>query len=123
MKQILIVEDNELSRDVLHRRLTRRGYDVALARDGVEGLELARTRRPHVILMDLGLPGIDGWECVRRLRSDSATERIPVIALTAHAMTGDRERALHAGCDEFDTKPIDFASLLGKIDRLLKGAS
>jgi two-component system, cell cycle response regulator DivK len=119
MKRILVVEDNELNRDVLRRRLTRRGYDVVVARDGREGLELARTREPHLILMDLGLPEVDGWECVRRLRGQASTERIPVIALTAHAMLGDRERALDAGCDEFDTKPIDFDGLLTKMDRLL----
>jgi CheY-like chemotaxis protein len=119
MKRILIVEDNELNRDALSRRLTRRGYEVLLAADGVRGLELAGAQLPDLILMDLGLPGIDGWECTRRLKADSATASIPVVALSAHAMVGDRETALRAGCDEFDTKPIAFDGLLGKIARLL----
>jgi two-component system, cell cycle response regulator DivK len=119
MKRILIVEDNELNRDVLQRRLTRCGYDVVVAVDGREGLGMACRCEPHLILMDLGLPEVDGWECVRRLREQTATARIPVIALTAHALVGDRERALDAGCNEFDTKPIDFAALLTKMDRLL----
>jgi CheY-like chemotaxis protein len=123
MKRILIVEDNDLNRDVLQRRLTRRGYDVVVAGDGREGLGLARTSVPDLILMDLGLPVVDGWECVRRLRAQRETARVPVIALTAHAMIGDRERALEAGCDEFDTKPIDFVALLAKMDRLLGGLS
>jgi two-component system, cell cycle response regulator DivK len=123
MKRILIVEDNDLNRDVLQRRLTRRGYDVVVAGDGREGLGLARTCVPDLILMDLGLPVVDGWECVRRLRAQRETARVPVIALTAHAMIGDRERALEAGCDEFDTKPIDFVALLAKMDRLLGGLS
>jgi two-component system, cell cycle response regulator DivK len=119
MKRILIVEDNEMNRDVLSRRLVRRGYHVVLARDGPQGLALASAQRPDLILMDLGLPEVDGWECARRLKADAATRQIPIIALTAHAMLGDREKALAAGCDEFDTKPIELASLLGKIDRLL----
>ena len=119
MKRILIVEDNELNRDALSRRLTARGYDVLVAQDGPEGIELAETERPDLILMDLGLPEIDGWECVRRLRANLVTNRIPVIALTAHALSGDRERAFQAGCDDFDTKPIDFAALLTKMRTLL----
>jgi two-component system, cell cycle response regulator DivK len=119
MKRILIVEDNELNRDVLSRRLRRRGYDIAIAVDGLQGLAMARTYAPHLILMDLGLPGIDGWECTRRLKSDPATNGVPVIALSAHAMVGDREKALEAGCDDFDTKPIDFPGLLARMDRLL----
>jgi len=123
MKRILIVEDNELNRDVLSRRLVLRGYDVIVAEDGRQGLALADLHQPDLILMDLGLPEIDGWECVRRLRANAASQSIPIVALTAHAMTGDRERALAAGCDEFDTKPIDFAALLTKMTRLLENTS
>lgn len=115
-----------MNRDALSRRLARRGYEVVLATDGREGLTMAREQRPHLILMDLGLPEIDGWECTRRLKADASTRPIPVIALSAHAMVGERERALEAGCDEFDTKPIDLASLLEKIEALLprpEGAS
>lgn len=119
MKRILIVEDNELNRDALSRRLTARGYDVLVAQDGPQGIELAETEHPDLILMDLGLPEIDGWECVRRLRANLVTNRIPVIALTAHALSGDRERALQAGCNDFDTKPLDFAALLTKMRTLL----
>jgi len=119
MKRVLIVEDNEMNRDVLSRRLSRRGYDVIVAADGLQGLELAESGVPHIILLDLGLPGIDGWECARRLKSNVTTAPIPLIALSAHAMVGDRERALDAGCDEFDTKPIDFVALLHKMDQLL----
>jgi two-component system, cell cycle response regulator DivK len=116
---ILIVEDNEMNRDVLSRQLARRGHRVETAADGPHGLALAREHAPALILLDLGLPGIDGWECARRLKADAATRDIPIIALTAHAMVGDRQKALEAGCDEFDTKPIDLAVLLGKITRLL----
>ena len=123
MKRILIVEDNELNRDVLSRRLVLRGYDVIVAEDGRQGFALADLRQPDLILMDLGLPEIDGWECVRRLRANAATQSIPIVALTAHAMTGDREQALAAGCDEFDTKPIDFTALLTKMTRLLEKTS
>jgi len=123
MKRILIVEDNELNRDVLSRRLVLRGYDVIVAEDGRQGLTLADLHQPDLILMDLGLPEIDGWECVRRLRANAATQSIPIVALTAHAMTGDREQALAAGCDEFDTKPIDFTALLTKMTRLLEETS
>jgi two-component system cell cycle response regulator DivK len=123
MKRILIVEDNEMNRDVLSRRLARRGYDVILAMDGPHGLAMAQMHGPDLILMDLGLPEIDGWECTRRLKADESTKHIPVIALTAHAMVGDRQRALDAGCDEFDTKPIDFVGLLNKMDRLLEPGS
>lgn len=119
MKRILIVEDNEVNRDVLSRRLIRRGYDVLLAHDGPDGLARAQRDAPDLILMDLGLPAIDGWECTRRLKADGKTRPIPIIALSAHAMIGDRQKALDAGCDEFDTKPIDFAALLKKMDRLL----
>jgi CheY-like chemotaxis protein len=122
MTRILIVDDNEMNRDVLSRRLRRKGYDVLLAPDGLEGLAAAQAGSPDLILMDLGLPELDGWECTRRLKADSATRQIPIIALSAHAMVGDREKALEAGCDEFDTKPIDFAGLLAKVDQLLDRA-
>ncbi len=120
MVRVLIVEDNEMNRDVLSRRLANRGYEVLLAIDGPRGLAMAQTQSPDLILMDLGLPEIDGWECARRLKADDATRRIPIIALSAHAMVGDREKALDAGCDEFDTKPIDFVALLQKMDRVLE---
>ena len=123
VKQILIVEDNELNRDVLSRRLARRGFDVLTALDGPQGIEIAQRHAPNLILLDLGLPQIDGWECARRLKADAATERIPIIALSAHAMVGDRQRALQAGCNDFDTKPIDFDGLLKKMERLLETAS
>ena len=120
MKRILIVEDNEMNRDVLSRRLVRRGFHVLLAPDGQHGLAMARAHTPDLILMDLGMPEIDGWECTRRLKADAVTGGIPVIALSAHAMVGDRQKALEAGCDDFDTKPIDFVGLLKKMDRLLE---
>ena len=119
MKQILIVEDNDMNRDVLSRRLTRHGYGVLVATDGLQGLSLAKTHQPDLILMDLGMPEVDGWECTRRLKAGESTRHIPIIALSAHAMVGDRQKALSAGCDEFDTKPIDFAALLRKMDQLL----
>lgn len=122
VKRILIVEDNELNRDVLSRRLARRGFDVLIAFDGPQGMEMAHHQTPDLILLDLGLPQIDGWECARRLKADAATEGIPIIALSAHAMVGDRQRALEAGCDEFGTKPIDFPGLLKKIDQFLQVA-
>jgi CheY-like chemotaxis protein len=123
MHRILVVEDNVLNRDALRRRLARKGFDVLVASDGREGLKMAEACAPHLVLMDLGLPEIDGWDCIRRLKEQPSTQRIPVIALTAHAMVGDRERALDAGCDDFDTKPIDFVGLLTKMDRLLGTAS
>ena len=119
MKRILIVEDNEMNRDVLSRRLMRHGFDVLVATEGLNGLELAQKGRPDLILMDLGMPDIDGWECTRRLKTELHTSAIPIIALTAHAMLGDRQKALDAGCDDFDTKPIDFARLLTKMNELL----
>jgi two-component system, cell cycle response regulator DivK len=119
MRRILLVEDNELNREALSRRLTRRGFDVVVAVDGLTALALAGTAQPDLILLDLGMPEIDGWECARRLKQDPVTAAIPIIALTAHAMLGDREKALDAGCDEFDTKPIDFEHLLEKMDRLV----
>ena len=123
MKRILIVEDNELNRDVLSRRLTRRGFDVLMAFDGPQGIEMAHQHAPDLILLDLGLPQIDGWECARRLKADANTGGIPIIALSAHAMLGDRQRALEAGCDEFGTKPIDFPGLMKTMDHFLGVAS
>jgi two-component system cell cycle response regulator DivK len=119
-KRILIVEDHELNRDALQRRLASRGFDVCCAADGLQGLSIAEALLPDLILMDLGLPEIDGWECIRRLRANAATRRVPIIVLTAHALVGDRELALSVGCDEFDTKPIDSARLLLKIRQLLE---
>ena len=119
MSTILLVEDNEMNRDMLSRRLARNGYEVLLAENGEQGLALARTAAPALILMDLSLPGIDGWEATRRLKADPATRAIPVIALTAHAMPSDRESARAAGCDDFDTKPIELARLLQKMAALL----
>ena len=123
MSQVLIVEDNEMNRDVLSRRLVRRGYNVLLATDGPQGIAMARKHRPDLILMDLGMPEVDGWECARILKADESTRGIPIIALTAHAMVGDRQKALDAGCDEFDTKPIDFTGLLRKMKQLLEDRS
>lgn len=110
-----------MSRDMLSRRLARRGHEVTLASDGAEGLRRALTEAPDIILMDLSLPDLDGWEATRRLRAHEATRELPVIALTAHAMQGDREQALAAGADDYDTKPVDLERLLGKIDALLGG--
>ena len=123
MVTIMVVEDNELSRDALSRRLERQGYRVVLALDGERAIELAREERPDIILMDLGLPGVDGWEATRRLKADRETRRIPIIVLSAHAMTNDRDKALQAGGDEFDTKPIRFQPLLQKIEALLAKAA
>jgi len=120
MPKILVVEDQEMNRDMLSRRLERRGYQVAIAVDGAEGVEMARSEMPDLILMDMSLPVIDGWEATRRLKAAPETRSIPVIALTAHAMAGDREKALEAGCDDYDTKPIDFQNLLQKVEALLK---
>ncbi len=122
MPTILLVEDDELNRDMLSRRLSKRGYDILLAADGEEGVAVARRDRPALVLMDMSLPKLDGWEATRRLKADDATKSIPVIAITAHAMQGDRERALAAGCDDYDTKPVDFGRLVGKIERLLAPA-
>jgi CheY-like chemotaxis protein len=115
MTKILLVEDNEMNRDMLSRRLARKGYDVLIAVDGQQGLDLAASGNPDLILMDMSLPVIDGWEATRRLKADPALQAIPVIALTAHAMAGDREQALGAGCDDYDTKPIELPRLLEKI--------
>ncbi|MFO1499524.1 MAG: response regulator [Verrucomicrobiota bacterium] len=119
MARILLVEDNEMNRDMLSRRLERRGHSVVLALDGEQGLALARQEKPDLILMDMSLPVLDGWEATRRLKSENETSRIPVIALTAHAMSTDEQKAREAGCDDFDTKPIELARLLAKIDALL----
>jgi CheY-like chemotaxis protein len=119
MAKILLVEDNEMNRDMLSRRLERRGYDVAIAVDGKEGIEKAQSGNFDLVLMDMSLPEIDGWEATRQLRAQPATEKLPIIALTAHAMAGDREKALEAGCDDYDTKPIEFKRLLSKIEALL----
>ena len=117
--KILIVEDNEVNADMLSRRLTKRGYIVTLASDGLQGVELAGAVQPDMILMDVSLPGIDGWEATRRLKADPMTAHIPVIALTAHAMASDRQVSLDAGCQEFETKPIELVRLLQKIEQLL----
>ena len=121
MCRILLVEDNELNRDMLSRRLRHRGYEVLLAVDGREGVEMARRERPDVVLMDLSLPEIDGWTATRMLKSDAGTRGIPVVALTAHAMLGDEEKALEAGCDDYATKPISLPGLLDIIERLARG--
>jgi CheY-like chemotaxis protein len=119
MAKILIVEDNEMNRDMLSRRLTKRGYEVVVAVDGQEGVDKARTESPALVLMDMSLPVLDGWEATRALRADPTTRSIRIIALTAHAMAGDREKAMDAGCDDFDTKPIELERLLAKIEALL----
>ncbi len=120
MPKILIVEDNELSRDMLSRRLRRKGFEVLVATDGQEGIAMAQRELPDLVLMDLSLPDLDGWEATRRLKKDAKTQHIPVIALTAHAMSGDREKAIDAGCDEYDTKPIDLRRLLSKMVRFVE---
>ena len=122
MTKILIVEDNEMNRDVLSRRLARRGYEIVMAVDGAEGIATAQSMRPDLILMDMSLPVVDGWEATRRLRADSGTRTIPVIGLTAHAMAGDRDKVIAAGCDDYDTKPVELPRLLQKIEALLAGA-
>jgi CheY-like chemotaxis protein len=121
MSKILLVEDNEMNRDMLSRRLLRRGYEVVLAVDGESGLALAGSEAPDLILMDMSLPILDGWEATRRLKAEPATQHIPIIALTAHAMSSDRDKALEAGCDDYDTKPIELPRLLDKIETLLHG--
>jgi two-component system cell cycle response regulator DivK len=119
MAKILLVEDNEMNRDMLSRRLVRNGHEVAIAIDGQQGVDMALSQLPDLILMDMSLPVIDGWEATRRVRANDATRRIPVIALTAHAMAGDREKAMDAGCDDYDTKPVEITRLLDKIEALL----
>jgi len=121
--KILLVEDNEMNRDMLSRRLERRGYQVLIAVDGAEGVRMAQAEAPALILMDMSLPVLDGWEATRQIKAAPATGAIPIIALTAHAMSGDREKAIEAGCDDFDTKPVDLPRLLAKIDALLGGAA
>jgi CheY-like chemotaxis protein len=123
MSKILLVEDNEMNRDMLSRRLIRKGYEVVMALDGHQAVEMATSERPDLILMDMSLPDLDGWEATRRIKAAAPTRAIPVIALTAHAMAGDREKALEAGCDGYDTKPIDLPRLLGTIERLLRAAA
>ena len=120
MTKILLVEDNEMNRDMLSRRLIRKGYEVIMALDGRQAVEMAVAENPDLILMDMSLPVIDGWEATRQVKAAPATRAIPVIALTAHAMAGDREKAIQAGCDDYDTKPIDLPRLLGKIASLLE---
>lgn len=119
MVKILLVEDNEMNRDMLSRRLKRNGYDVVIAMDGQQGVEMAASETPDIILMDMSLPVIDGWDATRRVKANEATRSIPVIALTAHAMAGDRERAIEAGCEDYDTKPVEITRLLNKITALL----
>ena len=125
MAKILLVEDNEMNRDMLSRRLMKRGHEVVIAVDGQQGVDMASSENPEIILLDMSLPVIDGWEAARQLKADETTRHIPIIALTAHAMAGDREKAMEAGCDEYDTKPVEFKRLLGKIQALLEkgGAS
>jgi CheY-like chemotaxis protein len=119
MPKILIVEDNEMNRDMLSRRLLRNSFEVVMAVNGQEGVDMAKSEKPDLILMDMSLPVMDGWEATRTIKADDTTKAIPVIALTAHAMESDREQALQAGCDDFDTKPIELQRLLGKINALL----
>lgn len=123
MSRILLVEDNEMNRDMLSRRLSRRGFEVVIAVNGQEGVEMTQQENPDIVLMDMSLPVLDGWEATRRLKADEETKHIPIIALTAHAMAGDREKTLEAGCDDYDTKPIEFARLLEKINALLASVS
>jgi len=122
MRKILLVEDNEMNRDMLSRRLERKGFEVVIAEDGQAGVELASSSNPDLILMDLSLPVMDGWEATRCIKANPATQKIPVIALTAHAMAGDEQKALEAGCDDYDIKPIDFKRLLGKIENYTSDA-
>ena len=121
MAKILLVEDNEMNRDMLSRRLVKKGYDVVMAFDGGAGVDMARSESPDLILMDMSLPVMDGWTATQTLKQDAGTRHIPVIALTAHAMATDRDKALAAGCDDYDTKPIELPRLLGKIEALLAG--
>jgi len=119
MTRVLLVEDNEMNRDMLSRRLRRRGFEVLIAADGEQGVAMATAEKPDLILMDMSLPLLDGWEATRRLKAAPGTELIPVIGLTAHAMASDRDKCLEAGCDDYDTKPVDLGRLLDKIERLL----
>lgn len=122
MPKILLVEDNELNRDMLFRRLRRKGFEIIMAVDGIEGIATASTEHPDLILMDMSLPHMDGWEATRHLKATPTTQTIPIIALTAHAMPSDREKCLEAGCDDYDTKPVEFERLLSKIQSLLDRA-
>ena len=119
MKKILLVEDNEMNRDMLSRRLQRKDFEVVMAVNGQEGVQMASSESPDLVLMDLSLPVMDGWEAIRRLKNDPATAALPIIALTAHAMAGDEARAREAGCDDYDTKPVNFKRLMGKIESFL----
>jgi CheY-like chemotaxis protein len=119
--KILLVEDNEMNRDMLSRRLMRKGHEVVIAVDGEQGVAMAQGESPEIVLMDMSLPVVDGWEATRRIKADPATAHLPVIALTAHAMAGDRDKAMAAGCDDYDTKPVDLQRLLGKIEALTGG--
>ena len=123
MARILLVEDNDMNRDMLSRRLQRKGHEVLLAADGMQAILMAESEAPDLILLDMSLPVIDGWEAARRLKASPSTARVPIVALTAHAMAGDREKALAAGCDDYDVKPIELERLLGKIEALLARAS
>src|SRR6202789_2979562 len=119
MTKVLLVEDNEMNHDMLSRRLIRRGFEVVFAVDGQQGVDLARSEKPDIILMDMSLPVMDGWEATRRVKADDVTRGVPVIGLTAHAMSGDREKAIEAGCDDYDTKPVELDRLIEKMQRLL----
>ena len=123
MPRILLVEDNDMNPDMLSRRLIRSGYEIFLAVDGQQGADMALSEQPDLILMDMSLPVIDGWEATRRIKANDATRRIPIIALTAHAMAGDREKAMEVGCEDYDTKPVEMSRLLGKIAALLKSTA
>jgi len=123
MTKVLLVEDNDMNRDMLARRLTRRGFQVICAVDGQQGVDLTRSEKPDIVLMDMSLPVLDGWEATRRVKADDATRNVPVIGLTAHAMSGDREKVLEAGCDEYDVKPVELDRLIEKIERLLGKAN
>ena len=123
MPKILVVEDNEENRDSLSRRLQRRGFEVLMAEDGKVGVAMAKAEKPDLILMDMNMPEVDGWEATRQIKADPAMLNVPVIALTAHAMTGDRERAMDAGCTDYHTKPIEFPKLLSQIESILRGGA
>ncbi len=123
MHKILLIEDNEMNRDMLSRRLTRKGFQIAIAEDGERGVEMAQSESPNLILMDISLPVMDGYEATRQIKANPTTRSIPIVALTAHAMSGDREKCLEAGCDEYETKPVDLPRLLDKIEKLLVGES
>ena len=122
MVKVLLVEDNEMNRDMLSRRLIKRGYDVVMAVDGQQGIDMSVSEKPDLILLDMSLPVVDGWEAAQQMKGNEATKTIPLIALTAHAMASDKERALSAGCDDFDTKPVELPRLLSKMESLLKAS-